>query len=84
MAGFVTVLAGFVWLPAAGAGLGMLRPGTVCAVGRRGAGLDPGHAVYFSNGFLKYWLLYAYAMFGGCLLTRTGGGSTPWPGFWRR
>ena len=30
----------------------------------------PGHAVYFSNGFLKYWLLYVYAMFGGCLLTR--------------
>ena len=44
----------------------------------------PGHAVYFSNGFLKYWLLYVYAMFGGCLLTRIGGGSTPWPGFWRR
>ena len=23
-----------------------------------------------ANGFLKYWLLYVYAMFGGCLLTR--------------
>ena len=26
--------------------------------------------MYFSNGFLKYWLLYVYAMFGGCVLTR--------------
>lgn len=67
MAGFVTVLVGFVWLPAARV-LGWVCFGLVRYV-LWAAGLlasVPGHAVYFSNGFLKYWLLYVYAMFGGC------------------
>lgn len=71
MAGFVTVLVGFVWLPAARV-LGWVCFGLVRYV-LWAAGLlasVPGHAVYFSNGFLKYWLLYVYAMFGGCALTR--------------
>ena len=71
MAGFVTVLAGFVWLPAARV-LGLVCFGLVRYVLWVAGVLAsaPGHAVYFSNGFLKYWLLYVYAMFGGCLLTR--------------
>ena len=71
MAGFVTVLAGFVWLPAARV-LGWVCFGLVRYVLWVAGVLAsaPGHAVYFSNGFLKYWLLYVYAMFGGCLLTR--------------
>ena len=70
MAGFVTVLAGFVWLPAARV-LGWVCFGLVRYVLWVAGVLAsaPGHAVYFSNGFLKYWLLYVYAMFGGCLLT---------------
>ena len=71
MAGFVTVLAGFVCLPAARV-LGWVCFGLVRYVLWVAGVLAsaPGHAVYFSNGFLKYWLLYVYAMFGGCLLTR--------------
>lgn len=71
MAGFVTVLAGFVWLPAARV-LGWVCFGLVRYVLWVAGVLAsaPGHAVYFSNGFLKCWLLYVYAMFGGCLLTR--------------
>lgn len=71
MAGFVTVLVGFVWLPAARV-LGWVCFGLVRYVLWVAGVLAsaPGHAVYFSNGFLKYWLLYVYAMFGGCLLTR--------------
>ena len=69
MAGFVTVLVGFVWLPAARV-LGWVCFGLVRYVLWVAGVLASGHAVYFSNGFLKYWLLYVYAMFGGCLLTR--------------
>ena len=29
----------------------------------------PGHAVYFSNRYLKYWLVYAYALFTACAIT---------------
>lgn len=32
----------------------------------------PCHAVYFSNPYLKYWLLYALAMLAYCLLTPKG------------
>jgi len=30
----------------------------------------PGHALYFSNRYLKYWLGYVYLMFGACCLSR--------------
>ncbi len=32
----------------------------------------PYHAVYFENGYLKYWLLYVYALFAACFLARRG------------
>ena len=33
----------------------------------------PGHAVYFSNPYLKYWLLYVYLLFSAAWLIRSGG-----------
>ena len=32
----------------------------------------PYHALYFSNDYLKYWLIYAYALFAACYLARRG------------
>ena len=32
----------------------------------------PYHALYFSNDYLKYWLVYAYALFAACYLARKG------------
>ena len=32
----------------------------------------PYHAVYFANGYLKLWLIYAYAMLGVCCLFQRG------------
>ena len=32
----------------------------------------PGHAVYFSNPYLKYWLLYVYLLFSAAWLIRSG------------
>ena len=32
----------------------------------------PCHALYFSNDYLKYWLIYAYALFAACYLARRG------------
>lgn len=71
MLGFVSLLLSFLWLP-----LGQL-PGWLCYAMVHYtlwvAGLLtslPGHALYFSNDLLKYWLPYVYAMFGLCALTR--------------
>lgn len=71
MSSFVTVLLGFVWLPAARI-IGWLVWALVhysLAVAHLLMSL-PGHALYFSNRYLKYWLGYAYLMFGVCLLSR--------------
>ena len=71
MASFLTVLLGFLWLPAA-----QFAGWVVWALVRyslwvaRLVMATPGHALYFSNGYLKYWLGYAYAMFGACLLRK--------------
>ncbi len=32
----------------------------------------PYHAVYFSNNYLKLWLVYVYALFGACCFARRG------------
>ena len=71
MSAFLTVLMGFLWLP------GAQFVGWVVWVLVRYAlwvarlvMAVPGHALYFSNGYLKYWLGYAYAMFGACLLSK--------------
>lgn len=71
MAGFVTVLIGFIWLPAAQL-LGwvcVLLVRYVLWIAETLSGL-PGHALSFSNQFLLYWLLYIYAMLGLCALSR--------------
>lgn len=67
--GLVSVCLGFLWLP-----LGAVVAWPVgllvryfLAVARLLAAL-PYHAVYFTNPYLKYWLVYAYAAFGCCLL----------------
>lgn len=71
MGGFVATLLSFVWLP-----LGKV-PGIVAAVLvqyilgiARFFARQPYHAVYFSNDYLKYWLIYAYAVFGTCFAFR--------------
>ena len=71
MSAFVTVLLGFVWLPGAQF-LGWI----VWALVHYALWMAhqimalPGHALYLSNRYLKYWLGYAYAMFGVCCLSR--------------
>ena len=71
MAGLVTVLLGFLWLPAARL-TGWVNWGMVRAVLRIARALMhlPLHALYFSNRYLKYWLTYVYALLGVCLLMR--------------
>ena len=67
MAGFVTVLLGFIWLPAAKivGGLSFCLTHYVLWMSRKLMTL-PWHALYFSNRLLKYWLVYAYAVFAVC------------------
>lgn len=71
--GLVTVLVGLVYpplshilayLPYAGA-LYLLTAAKLLSK-------IPYHAVYFSNSYLKFWLIYVYAIFGACLLSRRG------------
>ncbi len=71
MAGFVTVLVGLVWLPAARI-LGWicwLMVHYVLLVSHLLMRL-PYHALYFTNRYMKYWLTYAYALLGVCCLTK--------------
>lgn len=71
MVSFAAVLLSFLWLPGAQligwAVWGMVRYVLWIA---RGLMQIPFHAVYFSNTYLKYWLVYAYAAFGACVFTR--------------
>lgn len=76
--GLLSVLAGILWLP-----LGMVFAWPVrllteylLAAARFLAGL-PVHAVYFDNGYLKYWTAYAYALLLCCVLGR-GQGRRRW------
>lgn len=72
-AGFVTVLIGLLWLPLAHylAYLPHLGALYLLTAARHLAKI-PFHAVYFSNSYLKFWLVYVYAMFGACLIFRRG------------
>ena len=69
MASFLTTLLGFVWLPAA-----RFVGWVVWALVHYALWIArlvmevPGHALYFSNSYLKYWLFYAYALLGACLV----------------
>ncbi len=71
MSAFVTVLLSFFWLPGA-----QFAGWLVWALVRYALWVArlvmavPGHALYLSNRYLKYWLTYAYVMLGTCCLGR--------------
>lgn len=70
MISFVTVLVGFFWLPAAqAAGWLVWLLIRYCLLLAKLLMAIPYHALYFSNRYLKYWLLYAYVMVIGCRIT---------------
>lgn len=73
ISGLVSALLGLVWLPL-GRIVGVAA--LLCAkyilwVSRLFLSL-PYHAVYFSNVYLRCWLVYVYAAFSLCVLTRDG------------
>nr|WP_326125535.1 DNA internalization-related competence protein ComEC/Rec2 [uncultured Oscillibacter sp.] len=64
MAGLLSVAAGFLWTPL-GAALALVPralAGYILGAARLLAGI-PYHAVYYTNPYLKYWLVFAYALF---------------------
>lgn len=73
MAAFVTVLLGFVWLPLASL-LGWISWALVRYILWIANGMMSWryHAVYFTNPYLVYWLLFLYAAFIGCAVTPDG------------
>ena len=75
MLGFLTVLLALV-APGAAAVAGLAAH--VCALAFLYAAhlvaAIPYHAIYFSNSYLKFWLVYVYAMAGACLIARRGRG----------
>ena len=71
MASFCTVLMGFVWLPGAQFAGWLVWALVHYALWVAQAVMAvPGHALYFSNRYLKYWLGYVYLLFGVCCLSR--------------
>ena len=73
MAAFVTALLGFVWLPLASL-LGWISWVLVRYILWIANGMMSWryHAVYFTNPYLVYWLLFLYAAFIGCAATPDG------------
>ena len=73
MAAFVTVLLGFGWLPLASL-LGWISWALVRYILWIANGMMSWryHAVYFTNPYLVYWLLFLYAAFIGCAATPDG------------
>lgn len=73
MAAFVTALLGFVWLPLASL-LGWISWVLVRYILWIANGMMSWryHAVYFTNPYLIYWLLFLYAAFIGCAATPDG------------
>ena len=73
MAAFVTVLLGFVWLPLASL-LGWISWALVRYILWIANSMMSWryHAVYFTNPYLIYWLLFLYAAFIGCAATPDG------------
>ena len=71
MVSFCTVLLSFVWLPGA-----QFVGWVVWALVHYALWIArmvmavPGHALYLSNSYLKYWIGYVYVMFGVCCLSR--------------
>lgn len=73
MAAFVTALLGFVWLPLASL-LGWISWALLRYILWIANGMMSWryHAVYFTNPYLIYWLLFLYAAFIGCAATPDG------------
>ena len=73
MAAFVTALLGFVWLPLARVlgWLAWLLVRYILWVAHTVMGWRY-HAVYFTDPYLLYWLLFLYAAFIGCAVTPDG------------
>lgn len=73
MAAFVTALLGFVWLPLVRL-LGWISWALVRYILWIANGMMSWryHAVYFTNPYLIYWLLFLYAAFIGCAATPDG------------
>ena len=71
--GLLTVLLGFLCLPAARLAAYLPHYGALylLTAAKWLAGI-PYHAVYFSNSHLKLWLAYAYALFAVCAIARRG------------
>lgn len=71
VSGFLTVLLGLVYPPAAAVAAYIPHAGAMflLSFARLVAGI-PWHAAYFSNRLLVLWLVYVYAMFSACRLLR--------------
>lgn len=71
MAAFVTVLVGFVWLPAAKLlGLAALGLTKYMLLAARLLARLPGHALYLNNKYLIAWLVFVYVLFTAAALLR--------------
>lgn len=73
MASFVCTVLGFIFAPLArilafiphiGARYILTAAKLLCRI--------PYHAIFFANSFLKYWLVYVYALFGACYFAKKG------------
>ena len=71
--GLVTVLLGMLWLPLARILAYLPHFGALYLLtAAKYLTKIPYHAVYFANNYLRLWLVYAYAMFGVCLIAKRG------------
>lgn len=72
--GMIAVMVGLI-LPSLGALLGLAPQALVWYILKAVHLLSqiPGHAVYFSNPYLKYWLVYIYVLFAAAWAMRSGG-----------
>ena len=72
-AGLVTVLLGMVLLPLARVLAYLPHFGALYLLtAAKWLTKIPYHAIYFSNSYLKLWLVYVYAMFGVCRFAKRG------------
>ena len=74
MLGLAAVLLGFLWLPLGTVAAFPVRllAGYILQVSHVLADV-PYHAVYFANPYLKYWLIFAYVLFGAAWFTKGKG-----------
>ena len=71
--GLITVLLGFLCLPAASLAAYLPHCGALYLLtAAKWLAKLPYHAVYFSNSYLRLWLAYVYALFAVCCFARRG------------